>query len=62
MPTVIQNDGNADGGNGMGNLLAVVLLIIAVFGFIYYGLPALRNATTPSVNVPEKINVDVNQK
>ena len=62
MPTVIQNDGGADGGNGFSNLLAVILLILFVFGFIYYGLPAIRGATTPSVTVPSKVDVNVNKK
>lgn len=62
MPTVINNDGNSDGGNGFGNVLAVLLLILFVFGFIYYGLPAIRSATTPSVSIPDKVDVNVNQK
>lgn len=63
MATVINNPGDSDTGNSnnaMGTVLvALVILIIAVL-FIFYGLPMLRSATTaPQVNVPDKIDVNV---
>lgn len=55
---------HTDEGSGMGFLLGIVLLAVILFLFFYYGLPFLRNstATTPQVNVPGQIDVNVNQK
>lgn len=41
-----------------------IILLLAAF-FLYVGLPMMRSATAPAqapqINVPDKINVDVNQ-
>jgi hypothetical protein len=51
-----------DSGSGMGFLLGVIMLIVFAFLLFYYGLPALRSASSgPTVNVPGKIDVNVNQ-
>jgi hypothetical protein len=66
MTTVINNPGGTanDGGNGMGVLIAVIVLIVIVALFFVFGLPYLRAGARPSggtnVTVPDKINVDVN--
>jgi hypothetical protein len=61
MVTVVQQP--TDGGNGMGFLLGVILLIVFVIGLLYYGLPMIQNATaTPQINVPDKVDVNVNQE
>ena len=45
---------------GLGSLLAVVLLVVLVLGFLLYGLPLLRRATTaPTIHVPDRIDVNV---
>jgi len=52
-------------GNGMGFLMGVILLLIVGFLLFFYGLPLLRNTTTntaPQVSVPEKVDINVNQK
>ncbi len=53
-----------DSSNGMGYLLtAVVLLVFGVLFFVY-GLPAISNSmrsSSPSITVPEQIDVNVNQ-
>ncbi len=50
-----------DSGSGM--LMAVVLLIIFFFVFWYWGLPLVRNVQQEGINiqVPDKIQIDVNQ-
>ncbi len=52
--------------SGMGFLMGVILLVVVLFLLFYYGLPALRSGTsqmtTPQVNVPGKVDVNVNHK
>ena len=66
---VINNAAPATNGdsssNGMGFLLGVLLLVVFAFLIFWYGLPALRNATTssaPQINVPGKVDVNVHNK
>ncbi len=48
---------------GMGFIGGVILLILAIALFLYYGLPVIRSAsTTPQINVPNKVDVNVHQK
>lgn len=54
---------NADeGSNPLGVLIAIILVIAIAIFFIYYGLPYLRSAMTPSVAVPEQVDVNVNSR
>ena len=58
MAVVVNNPQPAeahDSGNGF--LIGVILLIVAVVLFFYYGLPMIRSYTSPQVNVPSNINV-----
>jgi hypothetical protein len=40
----------------------IALIVLGYFGFVY-GLPALQNMQSgaPQINVPEKIDVNINQ-
>ena len=59
MATVVNNpSGTSD--NSVGLIVGIVLLLGFVFLLFYYGLPALRGASNPSVSVPSKIDVNVN--
>lgn len=68
MATVVNNPpANSDNGGGSGFLIGIILLIIVVILFIFYGLPYINGAgnggaaQAPQVNVPGKIDVNVNQ-
>lgn len=65
MTTVVNNPGGSSDGSGMGFLVGAIVLIAFVFLFFVYGLPMIRQSssgvTPPSVNVPEKIDVNLNQ-
>lgn len=65
MATVVNNPpANTDRGGGNGFLLGIILLIVFVILFIYYGLPLLSNAggaAGTQVNIPDKVDVNVNQ-
>lgn len=49
------------GSGGMGFLLGVILLLATLFLFFYYGLPMMRQATSPTINIPRQVDVNVNQ-
>lgn len=53
---------NTDNSNSsMFGLVAVALIVGAILLFMYFLLPVLRRGvSTPSVNVPDKIDVNVN--
>ena len=46
---------------GMGMIFGLIVLAAVVFIFFVYGLPAIRNIGSPQVNIPSKIDVNVNQ-
>lgn len=52
------------GANNTGFLVGILLLVAALIMFFYYGAALFRNAgtTTPSISVPERIDVNVNQQ
>lgn len=63
MTTVI-NPAPANQDSGMGFMVGMILLIVVVALFILYGLPALRqgiSGTAPQINVPSKIDVNLNK-
>lgn len=59
MATIVNNPGNSESGNGMGMIVGIIFILIIVFLFFIYGLPMIRQSSTPQVNVPEKIDVNV---
>ena len=61
MATIVNNPPAAsDSGNGMGFLMGIIVLIIAVVLIVYYGVPYVGSAMNgPQVNVPGKIDVNV---
>lgn len=65
MATIVNNPATGESGsNGSGFLIGVIVLIIAVVVLLFYGLPYLRGSMgsgTPQVNVPGKVDVNVNQ-
>ncbi len=61
MTTIVNTPATTtDSNNGMGFVIGVILLLVFAFLFFVYGLPAIsRTIGTASVNVPDKINVNV---
>lgn len=47
------------GDSGIGNLLAVMLVIVFIIGFIYVGLPLLQGGgnTGTTIQLPSNVNV-----
>ncbi len=53
----------AQDSSGTNFLFGVILLIVALGLFFYFGVPAIQNATsTPQITVPDKVDVNVNSK
>jgi hypothetical protein len=58
---VIHEHGADTSSSGTGLILGLIILLVLAFLLFYYGLPALRGASSgPSVNVPGQIDVNVN--
>lgn len=65
MTTIVNNPPSSDnsGGPVVMIVVLVILLVLGYLGFVY-GLPALRQIQlggTPQINIPSKIDVNVNQ-
>lgn len=65
MTTIVNNPPPADNSGGplVTIIVLVVLVVLGYLGFVY-GLPALRQIQlggAPQINVPSKIDVNVNQ-
>lgn len=46
--------------SGVYFVVGLIVLLAALFLIFYYGLPVLRTMGTNQINVPDKINVNVN--
>jgi hypothetical protein len=62
MATIVNNPGNGNSGNSMGLILGVIAILVFVFLFIVYVVPLVSQSMGPAqVNVPDKIDVNVQQ-
>ncbi len=50
---------NQDSGGGMGMIVGAIILVVLVFLFFVYGLPVIRGVTTPQINVPSRVDVNI---
>ena len=61
--TVVNNVPPANNGNnGMGFLLGIIVLAAFFLFVFYYGLPYLHGGMGTQLNIPNKIDVNVNHK
>lgn len=61
------NDSSNSSGNGMGMILGIILLLVVVVILVVYLFPMVvgsfnSNATSPEINVPKDINVNIDSK
>lgn len=64
MATIVNNPPAAnDSGGPMGMIIALVVLLVLAYLGLMYGLPALRQMQlgSPQINIPSKIDVNVNK-
>lgn len=64
MTTIINTPpANKESGGSLGMIIGLVVLAVVVYLFFVYGLPAIQNMQlgATQINVPDKIDVNVNQ-
>lgn len=68
MTTVVNNPAPEHDSGGSNFLIGVIILIGFIMILLYFGIPAIQrmgpvqlNVPAPQVNIPEKIDVNVNQ-
>ena len=62
MATIVNNPAPvADSNSGMGMVVGLIALFVFAYLFIMYGLPAIKQIGSPQINIPDKIDVNVNQ-
>lgn len=54
MATVVNNPGTSDSNNTLGTVFAIIALLIVVFLFLYYGLPALTRQGGSAAPQPQQ--------
>lgn len=59
----VVHEREVSGTNNTGFLVGILLLVAALIMFFYYGAALFRNAdnTTPSISVPERVDVNASQ-
>ncbi len=63
MATIVNTPGNTESNSGVGMVMGVLLAIVIIALFFVYALPAMRGANRgTTVNVPDKLDVNVNQQ
>ncbi|MFA6532777.1 MAG: hypothetical protein WCT22_02145 [Patescibacteria group bacterium] len=62
MATIVNNPApTSDSNSGMGMVVGLIALFVFAYLFIMYGLPAIRQMGSPQINIPSKIDVNVQQ-
>lgn len=63
MATIVNTPASSENNaSGVGFIIGALIVLFAVFMFFYYGIPAMRTAvteTSPSITVPEQVDVNV---
>lgn len=65
MATIVNNPppANDNSGGAMGMIIGLFVLVIVVFLFFVYVLPAISHMQlgNPQINIPGKVDINVNQ-
>lgn len=65
MTTIVNNPPPSDNSGGpAGMIIGLVIVIIVGYLFVVYGVPAIRQiqTTSPQINVPSEIDVNIKQE
>jgi hypothetical protein len=62
MTTIVNNPPPSNDSNGgVGMIVGLVILVVLAYLVIVYGLPAIKQIGSPQINIPGKIDVNVQQ-
>ncbi len=61
MATIVNTPAPVDSSGGSGMIIGFILLLVLLVVFFIYGLPVLRQSTSPQINVPDRVDVNINQ-
>ena len=61
MATIVNNPPSSESNGGMGMVIGFILLLVLLALFFIYGFPMIRQSTGPQVNIPDRVDVNVNQ-
>ena len=61
MTTVVNNPPSDNSGGPLTAIIVIVVLVVLGYLGYVYGLPAIRNMSGTQINIPSKIDVNVNQ-
>jgi len=50
-----------ESGGNMGMIIGFIVLIVVAYLFFMYGFPAIKQIGSPQINIPSKIDVNINQ-
>lgn len=60
MTTVVNNPPPSNDSNGgMGMIIGLIVLIVVAYLVFVYGLPAIKQMSSPQINIPSKIDINV---
>ncbi len=62
MTTIVNTPVSKDPKESMVMIVGLIVLMVMAYMFIVYGLPVLRQIGSPQINVPSKIDVNINQQ
>ena len=64
MTTIVNNPpAEKESGGPIGLIIGLIVLLVCVYLFFMYGLPAIQNMKlgAPQITIPSKIDVNINQ-
>lgn len=64
MATIVNNPPPSNNsGGGIGMIIGLIVLVVLVYLFFVYGLPAIQQTQlgNPQINIPSEIDVNINQ-
>lgn len=62
MATIVNNPAQEESGSGIVSIVGIILMLFFIFLILYYGLPMINQSAGPQVNIPDKVDVNVNQQ
>jgi len=62
MATIVNNPATTDtSASGAGLFFGIIVLVLVVAALFYWGVPMTRQNSGPTINVPDTVDVNVNQ-